>query len=134
MDLLSFLRMMGSLAVVLGLLAGALWLVRRYELRLPQNIIAGFAGRSGPRRMELIERLSLDPRRSITLIRLDDREYMVLIAPEGVLRLDAQAAGSGLASGASAASPATTPDDATSPAPCLAAKPSLAAKKGSKNA
>jgi flagellar protein FliO/FliZ len=92
MDFLSFLRMMGSLAIVLGLLVGALWVVRRYELRLPQNLMAGFAGRGAARRMELIERLSLDPRRSITLIRLDDREYAMLIAPEGVLRLEAQPA------------------------------------------
>jgi flagellar protein FliO/FliZ len=92
MDFLSFLRMMGSLAIVLGLLVGALWVVRRYELRLPQNLRAGFAGRGAARRMELIERLSLDPRRSITLIRLDDREYAMLIAPEGVLRLEAQPA------------------------------------------
>ena len=92
MDFLSFLRMMGSLAIVLGLLVGALWVVRRYELRLPQNLMAGFPGRGAARRMELIERLSLDPRRSITLIRLDDREYAMLIAPEGVLRLEAQPA------------------------------------------
>lgn len=88
MDFLSFLRMMGSLAVVLGLLVGALWLVRRYEIRLPQQWLAGFAGRGATRRMELIERLAIDPRRSVALIRLDNREHMVLMAPEGVLALE----------------------------------------------
>ena len=88
MDMLSFLRMMGSLAVVLGLLVGALWLVRRYEIRLPQGLLSGLPARGQARRMALVERLSLDPRRSVALIRLDGREHMVLIAPEGVLALE----------------------------------------------
>jgi flagellar protein FliO/FliZ len=90
MDMLSFLRMMGSLAVVLGLLVGALWIVRRYEIRLPQSLLSGLPMRGQARRMALVERLALDTRRSVALIRLDGREHMVLIAPEGVLALDVQ--------------------------------------------
>lgn len=90
MDMLPFLRMMGSLAVVLGLLVGALWIVRRYEIRLPQSLLSGLPTRGQTRRMALVERLALDTRRSVALIRLDGREHMVLIAPEGVLALDVQ--------------------------------------------
>lgn len=92
MDMMSFLRMMGSLAVVLGILVGTLWLVRRYQIRLPQSLLAGFPARGSVRRMELVERLAIDPRRSVALIRLDDREHMVLITPEGVLALDTASA------------------------------------------
>jgi flagellar biogenesis protein FliO len=39
MDLLSLFRTIGGLGAVLGILAGALWLVRRYDLRLPGRAI-----------------------------------------------------------------------------------------------
>lgn len=92
MDPMSFLRMMGSLAVVLGLLLGALWLVRRYEIRLPQGWITGLPARGQARRMAVVERLALDTRRTVALIRVDDREHMVLIAPEGLLTLESRPA------------------------------------------
>jgi flagellar biogenesis protein FliO len=80
MDLLSLLRMLGGLGVVLGLLAGALWLVRRYDLKLPGRVAGG-----ATRRLELIEKLPIDSRRSIALIRRDGREHLILLAPEGPL-------------------------------------------------
>ena len=95
MDILSLLRMFGALGVVLGLLAGALWIVRRYEIRLPQKWLSGFTTQGAPRRLELVERLALDPRRSVALIRKDGREHMLLIAPEGLLILDTASAPKG---------------------------------------
>lgn len=88
MDMLSLLRMIGALGVVLGLLAGGLWVVRRYEIRLPQKFLSGFTAKGADRRMILVERLALDPRRSVALIRKDGREHMLLIAPEGLLVLE----------------------------------------------
>jgi flagellar biogenesis protein FliO len=84
MDVASLIRMFGGLATVLGLLAGALWVVRRYDVKLPGRLLSS----SAARRLELIERLPIDGRRSAVLIRRDDREHLVLIAPEGVLMLD----------------------------------------------
>lgn len=79
MELLGLLRTMGALALVLGLLGAALWAVRRYDLRLP-----GRVGGSGPlRRLELVERTALDPRRAVALVRRDGREHLILLAPEG---------------------------------------------------
>ncbi|HWW65182.1 MAG TPA: flagellar biosynthetic protein FliO [Sphingomonadaceae bacterium] len=86
MDFLSILRTLGALATVLGLLAGALWVVRRYDIKLPAQFMGGGGGST--RRLALVERLALDGRRSIALIRRDDEEHLVLIAPEGLLRLD----------------------------------------------
>ncbi|HEX7852852.1 MAG TPA: flagellar biosynthetic protein FliO [Sphingobium sp.] len=85
MDLLSLLRMMGALLIVLGILAGGLWAVRRYDLRLPGALTAGLRSRGQPPRLALVERLSIDARRSVALIRRDDREHLLLIAPEGML-------------------------------------------------
>lgn len=95
MDMLSVLRMLGALGVVLGLLEGGFWLARRHEFRLPQGWLSrlpsrfsGFSGKGATRRMELVERLALDPRRSVALIRKDGCEHMLLIAPEGLMLLD----------------------------------------------
>jgi flagellar biogenesis protein FliO len=78
MDLLSLLRTLGGLGTVLGILAGALWLVRRYDLRLPGRSVTTL-----DRRLELIETLPIDSRRMVALLRRDGREHLILVAPEG---------------------------------------------------
>ena len=84
MDLLSLLRTLGALGVVLGLLAGALWAIRRWDIKLPGRVAAGTG-----RRVELVERLPLDARRSVALIRRDGREHLILLGPEGGVILEA---------------------------------------------
>lgn len=83
MDLLSLLRTLGGLGTVLGILAGALWLVRRYDLRLPGRTVS-----TPDRRLELIETLPIDSRRMVALLRRDGREHLILVAPEGHLVLE----------------------------------------------
>lgn len=83
MDLLQLLRTFGALGTVLGLLAGALWVVRRYNIKLPGRI-----GTGPRRRLEIVERLTLDNRRSVALIRRDGREHLILLGPEGSLMIE----------------------------------------------
>lgn len=83
MDVLPLLRMIGALGLLLGLMTGALWAVRRYDIKLPGRI-----GGAARRRVELIERVSLDAKRSVALIRRDGREHLVLLAPEGAVLLE----------------------------------------------
>lgn len=78
MDAASLLRTFGSLGAVLGLLLLALWATRRYDLRLPGAIAA-----NGQRRLALVERVALDAKRSVALIRRDGFEHLILITPEG---------------------------------------------------
>lgn len=85
MDFLSLLRTVATLALLIGLLTGALWAVRRFDLKLPGRLIAGG---NGPRRLELAERLPIDARRSVILVRKDGQDHLVLLAPEGVLLLN----------------------------------------------
>lgn len=84
MDAYALLRTLGALATVLGLLAGALWIVRRYGIRLPGRISS-----DGTRRLEVIERTMLDGRRSVALLRRDGREHLILLSPEGNALLEA---------------------------------------------
>lgn len=84
MDAYMLLRTLGALGIVLGLLGGALWMVRRYNIRLPGRVGAGGA----TRRLELVERAALDSRRSVALLRRDGREHLILLAPEGNVMLE----------------------------------------------
>ena len=86
MDFFSVLRMVGGLAVVLGILAGALWLVRRYDIKLP-----GRVGAARDQRLEIVERITIDQRRSLLLIRRDGQEQVA--HGENSPRADAMSAG-----------------------------------------
>ncbi|HEX8484333.1 flagellar biosynthetic protein FliO [Sphingomonas sp.] len=77
MELVSLLRSLGGLGIVLGLLAAALWAVRRYDIALP-----GRVGVKTSRRLELVERVQLDSRRSVILVRRDDREHLFVLMPD----------------------------------------------------
>ncbi len=72
------LRTLGALGLVLGMLATALWVVRRYDLKLPGRVTGG-----GRKRVELVERLAVDAKRSVALIRRDGCEHLIFIGPEG---------------------------------------------------
>ena len=78
MDALTIIRALGALGLLLGVLTGALWAVRRYDIRLPGAVV-----RQADRRLELVERLGIDQRRSVVLLRRDDREHLVIFSPEG---------------------------------------------------
>ena len=77
------IRTVGALGVVLGMLAGALWAVRRYDIKLPGRVSG-----SARKRVELVERLAVDAKRSIALIRRDGCEHLILIGPEGHVTLE----------------------------------------------
>jgi flagellar protein FliO/FliZ len=86
MDLLTLLRTLGGLVLVLGLLAGALWAVRRYDIALPGRV----AIRNNERRIAVVERIALDSRRSVVLLRRDDREHLFLLMPDGATILESR--------------------------------------------
>ncbi len=71
-------RTLGALGLVLGMLAGSLWAVRRFDLKLPGRIAGGRG-----KRVELVERLTVDAKRSVALIRRDGCEHLILMGPEG---------------------------------------------------
>lgn len=83
MDALALLRTMGALGIVLGMLAGALWGVRRFDIKLP-----GRVGAHASRRLAIVERLAIDAKRSVALIRRDAEEHLVLLCPEGVIVIE----------------------------------------------
>lgn len=102
MDAWSLLRMLGALMLVLGALVAVSWAVRRYDLTLPRKWLESLGNTAPDRRLKVVERLALDPRRSVVLLRRDDTEFSVMIGPEGVVVLETVAP-------AAAAVPAVVP-------------------------
>ena len=69
-----------AVIVVLGMLCGSLWLLKRKgyvrtTLRRPAQ--------SGQPRLEVIDRLALTPHHSLHLVRLADRTLLVGLSPQG---------------------------------------------------
>ena len=69
-----------AVTVVLGLLCGSLWLLRRKGFAR-----TGFrrSTRPGQPRLEVIDRLALTPQHSLHLVRLADRTLLVGLSPQG---------------------------------------------------
>ena len=72
-----------AVAVVLGLLAGALWWLRRHGLAH-----MAFPTRHAGRGLDSLERLALDPQHVLHLVRFHDRVLLVAASPGGCSLLD----------------------------------------------
>lgn len=84
--------MLGALMVVLGALVCLLWAVKRYDLTMPRKWLEKLGNAGSDKRLQVVERLAVDQRRSLVLLRRDDTEFSVLIGPEGVTVLDSAVA------------------------------------------
>jgi flagellar protein FliO/FliZ len=77
MATIDYLRFVGSLFVVLGLIGAGTWLFRRF-----------LGSAAGPglyrnRRLRMIESLPLDARHRLVLVRRDDVEHLIVIGQTG---------------------------------------------------
>lgn len=86
MDVLDGLRAIVALVVTLALIGLAALAARRFGML--QGALPGHA----PRRMRVVERLMLDPRRSMVIVRVDSEEHVMLLSPFGELSLARQPA------------------------------------------
>lgn len=77
-------RIVGTLALLVALLVAGLWTARRLRL-LPATALP----RGRERRLAIVARTPIDARRHLVLVRRDDREHLLLLAPEGALLIEA---------------------------------------------
>jgi len=75
MDPMELFRAVLALVFVLGLIAAAAWIARRY-------VPSMFSAKpKGNRRLGLIESLQIDTRHRLVLIQRDDKRHLILIGP-----------------------------------------------------
>jgi flagellar protein FliO/FliZ len=80
---LDWVALTGNFVLVIVLLVAVLWLLRRMQG------IKGLQGlRPVARRLSVVEALTVGPRQKLALLRLDDREILVGITPNGFTLLD----------------------------------------------
>ncbi|MFT3995774.1 MAG: flagellar biosynthetic protein FliO [Asticcacaulis sp.] len=72
---LNLMRAAFALAIVLGLVVGLAYVLRRYA---PQ-FLARLQAQRGEQRMRVVETLVLDPARRLVLVRIDDEERLLLL-------------------------------------------------------
>jgi flagellar protein FliO/FliZ len=78
----SYLRLVVALAIVLGMIGGAAWIVRRFGWG--HRLVA----RAGERRLQVLEALPLDNKRRLVLLRRDGIEHLVLLGVSSDLLIE----------------------------------------------
>jgi flagellar protein FliO/FliZ len=81
MDAFAALRALGALVLVLGLILGLTWLLRRFSGAFGQT--AGIT----PSDLKVVEWKSLDARRKLAVVRWDGREHLLCLGPAGDFRV-----------------------------------------------
>lgn len=82
MEMTDYLRSVAALVLVLGMILGVLWLLRRFGVPgmvPPRNTV---------RRLALVETIALDSRRRLVLVRRDGREHLLLLGSTGDLLVE----------------------------------------------
>jgi flagellar protein FliO/FliZ len=74
-DWLDWARTLFALIATLALIAGAAYAARRLGMLQP--------GGMAPKRMRITETLMLDTRRRMVIVRVDEREHVLLLGPAG---------------------------------------------------
>ncbi len=82
-DLQQLLRLAVALIIVLGLMGGLSFLLKKLGLvNMPQT------KKGDKKRITLIESMPLDTRRRIVILQCDDKQYLVVLGPNGETMLD----------------------------------------------
>jgi flagellar protein FliO/FliZ len=79
MDVFDGLRAIGALILVLGILLGLAWAVRRYGGAI------GLRPGTAPSDLRVVEWKTLDMRRKLAVVRWDGREHLLCLGPTGDL-------------------------------------------------
>ena len=85
MQLTDYINFVVALAMVLALILGLAWVVKRFGLggAMTRGLPAGSA-----RRLAVLEVLTLDARRKMVLVKRDDRQHLLLLGANNDLVIE----------------------------------------------
>ncbi|WP_119168040.1 flagellar biosynthetic protein FliO [Algihabitans albus] len=89
MQVTDYFNFVAALALVLALILGLAWAVKRFGLggAMTRSLPAG-----GGRRLAVVEVLTLDARRKMVLVKQDDRQHLLLLGANSDLVIESGAA------------------------------------------
>lgn len=77
-ELPQIVRLLIALGIVIAMMGGLAWVVRKLGLATPVSIKS-----DDKRRLEIVESLPMDARRRLVIIRCDGREHLVILSATG---------------------------------------------------
>jgi len=77
-ELPQIVRLLIALGIVIAMMGGLAWIVRKLGLATPVSIKS-----DDKRRLEIVESLPMDARRRLAIIRCDGREHLVILSATG---------------------------------------------------
>lgn len=77
MEMMDWARALAALVVTLALIGLAALLARRL------GMVQGLSLQALPKRIKVVERHMLDPRRQMVLVQVDETEHLLLLSPFG---------------------------------------------------
>jgi flagellar protein FliO/FliZ len=104
----TYFQFLFALAVVLALLAGLSWAVRRFGFTG-----GGFTLQPGKKRIAIVEMTAIDPKRRLVLVRRDQTEHLILLGTGTETVVETGIAAPAPAAPAPAAPTAPPPADAS---------------------
>jgi len=81
MEFTTYIRFAVALLLVLGLIAGIAWLVKRFGLS--GRIAPGSGTPAKNRRLSVVEACPVDAKRRLVLVRRDNTEHLILLTANG---------------------------------------------------
>lgn len=93
---MEILQQLLAVALVLGLLCGSVWLLKRKGWARISAVGSRGKREDGRPRLQVIDRLVLTPNHSLHLVRLEDRTLLVALSPNGCNLLESAAPAPGL--------------------------------------
>ena len=82
MDYTDYLKFIAALILVLSMMGGLAFILKKLGLDRGGNLM------SGKRRLKLVEILSLDTKNKVALIQCDDKQHLVLLNINGTSIID----------------------------------------------
>ena len=79
MDMESYLRFLAALILVIALIAGIAWVVRKLGLAGRLSAV----GRRPARRLKVVEFMVLDPKTRMILVQRDETQHLLLLGASG---------------------------------------------------
>ena len=79
--LVDWMQYLLSFALVIGLLLGSLWMLRKMQS-------GGVLRQAGAKRLKVVETLSIGPRQKISLIQLDGQDVLLGVTAQSITALN----------------------------------------------